>query len=138
MAVRPKASASLHEVNGKSATPGRANGNQNPGFADHPPVGEVRGLGLLCAIELVAARKARSFYPDPATVGTHCRNTCFASGLIMHAIRDTAPRPSSSAKPRSTNSSPRPRTRSTARRRIPARCEGCGTVSEKEVVPLIA
>jgi len=58
-------------------------------FADHPLVGEVRGKGLLCAIELVADRKARSFYPDPGTVGTHCRNYCFSSGLIMRAIRDT-------------------------------------------------
>src|SRR5580765_6417420 len=58
-------------------------------FADHPMVGEVRGRGLLCAIELVADKKERSFYPDPGTVGTHCRNYCFGSGLIMRAIRDT-------------------------------------------------
>ena len=40
----------------------------------HPMVGELRGHGPLCAIELVADKKARSFYPDPGTVGTHCRN----------------------------------------------------------------
>jgi putrescine aminotransferase len=37
----------------------------------------------------VADKKARGFYPDPGTAGTHCRNYCFASGLIMRAIRDT-------------------------------------------------
>jgi len=58
-------------------------------FDGHPMVGEVRGKGLLCAIELVADKTERAFFPDPGTVGTHCRNYCFSSGLIMRAIRDT-------------------------------------------------
>jgi putrescine aminotransferase len=58
-------------------------------FADHPLVGEVRGVGLLCAIELAPNKPERSFYPDPGAVGTHCRNYCFNGGLIMRAIRDT-------------------------------------------------
>jgi putrescine aminotransferase len=58
-------------------------------FADHPLVGEVRGEGLLGAIELVADRKARKFFPEIGTVGTICRNHCFDSGLICRAIRDT-------------------------------------------------
>jgi putrescine aminotransferase len=52
-------------------------------------VGEVRGVGLLSAIELVADRKERRFFPDPGQVGAHCRNYCFNGGLIMRAIRDT-------------------------------------------------
>jgi len=52
-------------------------------------VGEVRTLGLLGAIELVANRKSRAFFPDIGAVGAQCRNHCFNSGLISRAIRDT-------------------------------------------------
>jgi putrescine---pyruvate transaminase len=58
-------------------------------FADHPLVGEVRTVGLLGAIELVADKTQRKFFPDVGTVGTHCRNYCFGSGLVSRAIRDT-------------------------------------------------
>ena len=58
-------------------------------FANHPIVGEVRGIGLLAAIELVPDPHERAFFPEPGAVGSHCRNYCFASGLIMRAIRDT-------------------------------------------------
>ncbi|HWU26706.1 MAG TPA: aspartate aminotransferase family protein [Rhizomicrobium sp.] len=58
-------------------------------FADHPLVGEVRGLGLLAAIELAPERSKRRFFPRDLDVGTICRNHCFASGLVMRAIRDT-------------------------------------------------
>jgi putrescine aminotransferase len=58
-------------------------------FSDHPLVGEVRGVGLLAAIELVADKSTREFFPGDRNVGTHCRNYCFNSGLVMRAIRDT-------------------------------------------------
>jgi putrescine---pyruvate transaminase len=58
-------------------------------FASHPLVGEVRGVGLLAAIELVSDKATRSFFPRDRDVGTHCRNHCFESGLVMRAIRDT-------------------------------------------------
>ena len=58
-------------------------------FAGHPIVGEVRGLGLLAAIELVPDPAKRAFFPEIGNVGALCRNYCFGSGLISRAIRDT-------------------------------------------------
>ena len=49
---------------------------------DHPLVGEVRGLGLLGAIELVKDKATRSRYEGKG-VGMICRNFCFENGLIM-------------------------------------------------------
>lgn len=58
-------------------------------LGDHPLVGETRGVGLLGAIELVKDRKTREKFPNVGTTGTHCRNHCFANGLVMRAIGDT-------------------------------------------------
>ena len=55
----------------------------------HPLVGEIRGIGMLAAIELVPDKPARTFFPQQKDVGTRCRNHCVAAGLMMRAIRDT-------------------------------------------------
>ncbi|NBA96681.1 aspartate aminotransferase family protein [Pseudomonas sp. R5(2019)] len=57
-------------------------------LSDHPLVGEVRGLGLLGAIELVKDKATRARYTDKG-VGMICRQFCFDNGLIMRAVGDT-------------------------------------------------
>ena len=58
-------------------------------LADHPLVGEVRGVGMLGAIELVKNKATRERYPSESGVGMICRGHCFANGLIMRAVGDT-------------------------------------------------
>ncbi|TDF83477.1 aspartate aminotransferase family protein [Pseudomonas sp. H9] len=57
-------------------------------LSDHPLVGEVRGLGMLGAIELVKDKATRARYEGQG-VGMICRQHCFDNGLIMRAVGDT-------------------------------------------------
>mgnify|MGYP003148781418 FL=1 len=59
------------------------------GLAAHRLVGEVCGVGLLGAIELVKDKATRERFPDKGTVGTLCRDLCVANGLVMRAVGDT-------------------------------------------------
>ncbi|MDH3597432.1 MAG: aspartate aminotransferase family protein [Rhodospirillales bacterium] len=54
----------------------------------HPLVGEVRGVGLIGAIELVEDRATRKHFEPVGRVGGICREHCFANNLIMRAVRD--------------------------------------------------
>jgi len=58
-------------------------------LADHPLVGEVRGVGLLGALELVQDKASRQRFPGAVGVGMICRGHCFNNGLIMRAVGDT-------------------------------------------------
>jgi putrescine aminotransferase len=58
-------------------------------LADHPMVGEIRGVGLIGAIELVADRRTRRFLEKRGRVGMICRDYCIENNLIMRAVRDT-------------------------------------------------
>ncbi|MDD1012423.1 aspartate aminotransferase family protein [Pseudomonas rubra] len=57
-------------------------------LGDHPLVGEVRGLGMLGAIELVKDKATRARYEGQGA-GMICRQHCFDNGLIMRAVGDT-------------------------------------------------
>ncbi|MGQ0673466.1 MAG: aspartate aminotransferase family protein [Hyphomicrobium sp.] len=58
-------------------------------FKDHPLVGEVRSVGMLGAIELVADKRTRRRFDNPGRVGLICRDHFFREGFIMRAIYDT-------------------------------------------------
>ncbi|MFT0182543.1 aspartate aminotransferase family protein [Pseudomonas benzopyrenica] len=56
-------------------------------LADHPLVGETRGVGMVAALELVRDKKTRTRYEGGA--GMLCREHCFRNGLVMRAVGDT-------------------------------------------------
>ena len=58
-------------------------------FKDHPLVGEVRSVGMLGAIELVADKRNRRRFADLGRVGLICRDHFFREGFIMRAVFDT-------------------------------------------------
>jgi 4-aminobutyrate---pyruvate transaminase len=51
----------------------------------HPLVGEVRGMGLLAAVELVANRRTRQAFEGNG-VGAFCQKACEDNGLILRAL----------------------------------------------------
>jgi putrescine aminotransferase len=64
-------------------------GKLREALGDHPMVGEIRGMGLIGAIELVADRRTRRFFDKRGRTGMICRDFCFENDLIMRAVRDT-------------------------------------------------
>lgn len=57
-------------------------------FGDHPLVGEIRGVGLLHAVELVRDRASRRLFEPAGAVGLRCLAHCFDEGVIVRAVRD--------------------------------------------------
>jgi len=55
---------------------------------DHPRVGEVRGVGLMAAVELTRDKAGRSPVEPMGSLATPVRNLCFLNGLITRAVRD--------------------------------------------------
>ena len=57
-------------------------------LADHPLVGEVRGIGMLGALEIVQDKATRSRFPSSAEATIKCRTHCFDNGVVIRAVRD--------------------------------------------------
>jgi 4-aminobutyrate--pyruvate transaminase len=55
-------------------------------FADHPLVGEVRGVGLIGAIELVANKATHANFDAGMKVGARLAKICEANGVISRGL----------------------------------------------------
>jgi L-2,4-diaminobutyrate transaminase len=61
-------------------------GRLRDAFGEHPIVGEVRGLGLMAAVEFVESRDpARAFDPN-LRVGARITRACLERGVITRAL----------------------------------------------------
>ncbi len=58
-------------------------------FADDEMVGEVRGVGLIAAIELVADKASKAPFDPPGKVGAYLGKRAEAHGLIVRPLVDT-------------------------------------------------
>jgi 4-aminobutyrate--pyruvate transaminase len=56
-------------------------------FAEHPLVGEARGIGLLGALELTPG--GRTMFDQPGKVGARLAGELVSRGVILRAIGDT-------------------------------------------------
>ena len=58
-------------------------------YADHPLVGEVRGMGMVAGLELVRDKAARESFAPEANIGLHIERRCQEHGVILRSLGDT-------------------------------------------------
>ena len=58
-------------------------------FADHPLVGETRGVGLMGAVEMVADKASKRAFVSTQGVGSFCRTRAEEHGLIVRDLTDS-------------------------------------------------
>ena len=58
-------------------------------YADHGLVGEIRGVGLVAAVELVLDKATGQAFEPALGVGAHCMARAVQHGVILRALGDT-------------------------------------------------
>lgn len=58
-------------------------------FEAHSLVGEVRGVGMFGALQLVKDKRSRRPFDSPGDAGTLCKDHCTQNDLIMRAVGDS-------------------------------------------------
>jgi len=58
-------------------------------FADHPLVGEVRGIGMIGALECVADKASKAAFDPPGKLGGYLDGRCRANGVILRNLQDS-------------------------------------------------
>jgi putrescine aminotransferase len=58
-------------------------------LADHPLVGEVRGVGMMAAVEIVKDKATHESFPDEVGMGVKVRDKAWDNGLLVRACGDS-------------------------------------------------
>lgn len=58
-------------------------------LADHPLVGEARGIGLMAALEFVADKDSRTPFPAELKIAQQVSNVLQRNGILLRALGDT-------------------------------------------------
>ncbi len=81
----------MHDLVARAETMGDLVGNKlHAAFDSHPHVGDIRGQGLMWAIELVADRATKEPFPPKSKLAGRVFDRAFADGLIVYVMSGCA------------------------------------------------